>query len=181
MSARPSMRRCASPTRCRQRYLVGATLRYRYGNETQEMVLNPDSILVKPMPALTLDYFLRLSTTSRSWPSTSCWSAAMCRTRRSNNSLLIDFGDIAPNSAKMGRWVIESNLAGTFVEFDARFTHADELGGATARIRAAASPVTSASETQPTTAASTRDTIISVGTRPMATFPESPQNRYGGS
>ncbi|MDY0955690.1 hypothetical protein SOM22_14020 [Stenotrophomonas rhizophila] len=98
-----------------------------------------------------------------------------------NNSLLIDFGDIAPNSAKMGRWVIESNLAGTFVEFDARFTHADELGGATARIRAAASPVTSASETQPTTAASTRDTIISVGTRPMATFPESPQNRYGGS
>lgn len=98
-----------------------------------------------------------------------------------NNSLLIDFGDIAPNSAKMGRWVIESDLAGTFVEFDARFTHADELGGATARIRAAASPVTSASETQPTTAASTRDTIISVGTRPMATFPESPQNRYGGS
>lgn len=57
----------------------------------------------------------------------------------------------------------------------------EQSANTTARIRAAASPVTSASETQPTTAASTRDTIISVGTRPMATFPESPQNRYGGS
>lgn len=57
----------------------------------------------------------------------------------------------------------------------------EQSANTTARIRAAASPVTSASETQPTSAASTRDTVISVGTRPMATFPESVQNRYGGS
>ena len=57
----------------------------------------------------------------------------------------------------------------------------EQSANTTARIRAAASPVTSASETQPTTAASTRDTIISVGSRPVGTFPESVQNRYGGS
>lgn len=157
-----------------KRYLVGATLRYRYGNETQEMVLNPDSILVKPMPALTLDYFLTRDVVGDD-PFTQEIEAPEpytlgVRVRNSgmaeakklkidsaqpkiidnqqglainfvlvgsyvqdapvNNSLLIDFGDIAPNSAKMGRWVMESNLAGTFVEFDARFTHADELGGA---------------------------------------------------
>lgn len=50
----------------------------------------------------------------------------------------------------------------------------------TARIKAAAAPVTSASETQPTTAAGGRDAIISVGSRPVGTFPESVQNRYGG-
>lgn len=50
----------------------------------------------------------------------------------------------------------------------------------TERIRAAGSPVTSASETQPIIAASTGDTVIAVGARPMGTFPESVQNRYSG-
>jgi hypothetical protein len=45
------------------------------------------------------------------------------------NTLLMDFGDIAPATSKMGRWVMESTLSGRFTEFSARFSHADELGG----------------------------------------------------
>lgn len=59
-------------------------------------------------------------------------------------------------------------------------TFGEQSANTTARIKAAASPVTSASETQPTTAAGTRDTIISIGNRPIGTFPESVQNRYSG-
>ena len=44
-------------------------------------------------------------------------------------TLLIDFGDIDVDSAKVGRWVMESSLSGKFTEFKASFTHADELGG----------------------------------------------------
>lgn len=39
-------------------YFVGATLRYRAGGENQEVQVTPDSITVKPLPDLTLDYFL---------------------------------------------------------------------------------------------------------------------------
>lgn len=45
------------------------------------------------------------------------------------NTLLLNFGDIAPSTAKMGRWIMESSLSGKFTEFTARFSHADELGG----------------------------------------------------
>lgn len=45
-------------------------------------------------------------------------------------SLLLNFGDISGQSAKIGRWVMETTLAGRFTEFDASFTHADSLGGA---------------------------------------------------
>lgn len=45
-------------------------------------------------------------------------------------SLLLDFGDIPGQRAKVGRWVMETSLAGRFVEFNAGFTHADSLGGA---------------------------------------------------
>ncbi len=45
------------------------------------------------------------------------------------NSLLADFGDIAPNTAGMARWIMSCSLSGRFVEFDAEFSHADELGG----------------------------------------------------
>lgn len=40
------------------RYQVGAQLTYRIGTQTNIMDLVPDSILVKPMPMLELDYFL---------------------------------------------------------------------------------------------------------------------------
>ena len=45
-------------------------------------------------------------------------------------SLLLDFGDIPGQRAKVGRWLMETSLAGRFVEFNASFTHADSLGGA---------------------------------------------------
>ena len=45
-------------------------------------------------------------------------------------SLLLDFGDIPGQRAKVGRWIMETLLAGRFVEFNASFTHADSLGGA---------------------------------------------------
>jgi hypothetical protein len=44
-------------------------------------------------------------------------------------TLLLDFGDVAPGTARMGRWRMETTLSGEFVAFDAEFSHADELGG----------------------------------------------------
>ena len=44
-------------------------------------------------------------------------------------SLLADFGDIAPNSAGVARWIITCTLSGKFVEFTAEWSHSDELGG----------------------------------------------------
>ena len=44
--------------------------------------------------------------------------------------LKINFGDIAPDSSKMGRWIMESTLSGKFTEFSASISHSDELGGA---------------------------------------------------
>ncbi len=44
-------------------------------------------------------------------------------------SLLVDFGTIAPTASGMARWRMTCSLSGRFVEFDASFSHADELGG----------------------------------------------------
>jgi hypothetical protein len=45
-------------------------------------------------------------------------------------SLLLDFGDINPGQARMGRWLMVTTLSGRFVEFTAEYQHADSLGGA---------------------------------------------------
>jgi hypothetical protein len=156
-----------------KKYLVGATLHYRYGGETHVLDVSPDVITVKPLPQLTLDYFL----TEHVWaddPLTPEIEAAEpftlgVRIRNAGmaaaknlkidsaqpkiiendqgllinfmltgsyvddspvqNTLLIDFGDIAAGASKMGRWIMETTLAGKFVEFSAHFSHADELGG----------------------------------------------------
>lgn len=157
-----------------KRYPVGAMLRYLYGNELQEMQLSPDAITVKPMPSLSLDYFLtgdviaddpmtaeieapepytpgvRVKNSGLAEAKALKIDSAQPKIVENNqglavnfmllgscvqdapvaNTLLIDFGDIAPASAKMGRWLMQSNLAGKFVEFNATFTHSDELGGA---------------------------------------------------
>lgn len=157
-----------------KRYLVGATLRYRYGNETHVMELDPDAITVKPLPALTLDYFLtrdviaddpfttvveapepytlgvrvknngmapaddlkiesaqpRIIDNQQGLPITFKIIGSYVQDQPAADSLLINFGDIAPASSKMGRWQMESNIAGKFVDFTATFTHSDELGGA---------------------------------------------------
>ena len=39
-------------------YYVGATLTYKIGEEQHETIVTPDAIYVKPMPEITLDYFL---------------------------------------------------------------------------------------------------------------------------
>ena len=44
-------------------------------------------------------------------------------------SLLVDFGDIEPNTAASTRWIMTCSLSGRFVEFTAEFSHSDELGG----------------------------------------------------
>jgi hypothetical protein len=44
-------------------------------------------------------------------------------------SLLLDFGRIPSLGAKMGYWEMEVTLSGTFTNFTAEISHADELGG----------------------------------------------------
>jgi len=44
-------------------------------------------------------------------------------------TLRIGFGDIAPQTSRVGRWVMETTLSGKFTEFSAQFSHADSLGG----------------------------------------------------
>lgn len=44
-------------------------------------------------------------------------------------SLLADLGDIDPNESTVARWTMQTTLSGEFVEFNADFVHADELGG----------------------------------------------------
>lgn len=165
-----------------KKYLVSATLKYRYGGADSVLELDPDVITVKPLPLLTLDYFLTNDVVADD-PFTPQIEAAEPFTlgvRIKNNglataknmkidsaqpkitankqgllinflltgsyindapaqkSLLLDFGDIPGNSSKMGRWNMETTLAGKFTEFTARFTHADELGGSLTSILQAA-------------------------------------------
>jgi len=44
-------------------------------------------------------------------------------------SLLADFGDTAPNTSGVARWVMTCSLSGRFVEFKADYAHSDEMGG----------------------------------------------------
>ena len=157
-----------------KKYLVGATLRYKFGGEETILTVSPDVITVKPLPLLSLDYFLtqdvladdpltpgieatepftlgvRVKNTGYSTAKNLKIDSAQPKIVENNqgllinflitgsylndspvqNSLLINFGDVAANSSKMGRWVMESTLAGRFTEFSALFSHADELGGA---------------------------------------------------
>lgn len=157
-----------------KKYLVGATLKYRFGGEDQTLDVSPDVITVKPLPLLTLDYFLqqnvwgddpltaeveavepftlgvRVKNNGYAAAKNLKIDSAQPKIIENNqgllinftltgsyvddapvqNTLLIPFGDVAAGSSKMGRWNMESTLAGKFTEFTARFTHADELGGA---------------------------------------------------
>lgn len=44
-------------------------------------------------------------------------------------TLTLDLGDIPPASCRKGAWDMITSLSGEFTEFNARFSHADELGG----------------------------------------------------
>lgn len=161
-----------------KKYLVGATLKYRFGGEDQVLEVSPDVVTVKPLPLLTLDYFLP-SEVEGDDPMTEEIEPVIpftlgVRVRNNGfaaarnlkidsaqpkivenkqdllidfrltgsyvddtptqNTLLINFGDIAPGTSKTGRWIMESSLSGRFTEFNATFSHADELGGAVTSI-----------------------------------------------
>ncbi len=46
-----------------------------------------------------------------------------------DNSLMVDLGNIAPGEAAVGRWLMISSLMGEFTEFTASVSHAEALGG----------------------------------------------------
>ncbi len=156
-----------------KKYLIGATLTYKFAGETQTLEVTPAVVTVKPMPLLTLDYFLtqdvvaddpmteaiepaepftlgvRVKNTGMAVARNLKIDSAQPKIIENNqgllinfkldgsyvddapvqNTLLINFGDIPPNTSKMGRWIMETTLAGRFTEFSATFSHADELGG----------------------------------------------------
>jgi hypothetical protein len=157
-----------------KKYLVGATLTYKFGNEVHTLDVSPDVITVKPLPLLTLDYFLTqdVNADDPTTPAIEAIEPFTLGVRVKNtgmavakdlkidsaqpkiieneqgllinfrltgsyvddapvqNTLLIDFGNIEAGKSKMGRWNMETTLAGTFTEFTAKFSHSDELGGA---------------------------------------------------
>ncbi|AOX99686.1 hypothetical protein BJP62_03980 [Jeongeupia sp. USM3] len=156
-----------------KKYLVGATLKYKFAGEEQTLDVSPDVITVKPLPLLTLDYFLpkdvwgddpltaeiepiepftlgvrvknngqataknlkidsaqpKIIENKQGLLINFALTGSYVNDAPAQNTLLINFGDIAGNTSKMGRWIMESSLAGKFTEFTAKFSHADELGG----------------------------------------------------
>lgn len=156
-----------------KKYLVGATLKYKFQGEVQTLQVDPDVITVKPLPSLTLDYFMtqdvvaddpltpiiepaepftlgvRVKNTGLAKAANLAIDSAQPKIVENNqglligfqllgsfvddspaqNSLLMKFGDIAGGTSKMGRWIMQTTLAGKFTEFGAKFSHADELGG----------------------------------------------------
>ena len=156
-----------------QLYFVGASLSYNLGGELKTTVVTPDSIYVKPLPLLTLDYFLekevfaddaftpeveaavpftlgvRVKNNGAAAASGLKIDSAQPKIVENkqglligfniigsnvnelakSNSLQVDFGEIQPNTATMARWDMVTTLSGRFTEFNADFSHADELGG----------------------------------------------------
>ena len=137
------------------------------------MEVSPDYIFVKPMPEISLDYFLPIDVYGDD-PHTveidpiipyslgvqvsnngfgTAWDLKIesaqpeivenelglligfkiegseVNGEPATPSLLVDFGDIAPNSKGTARWLMTTSLSGKFIDFEAEFTHADELGG----------------------------------------------------
>lgn len=154
-------------------YYVGATLSYTMGGEQKETSVTPDYIYVKPLPSLTLDYFLpkdvygddpftqlieppvpfalgvRVKNTGYGVARNVKIDSALPKITVNDqgllvgfningsevngspatNSLLAQFGDIAPNSSSVARWLMSCSLSGRFIEFTATYSHSDELGG----------------------------------------------------
>ncbi|BDU40247.1 fibronectin type III domain-containing protein [Vibrio nigripulchritudo] len=154
-------------------YWVGATFNYELEGAADAVPVVADSIFVKAMPELTLDYFLPENVFSDNpfTPEVEPKEAFPLCVRVKNNglsvakslkiesaqpkivenkqgllidfeiigaflgsesiqpSLLVDFGDIASNSAKSACWLMETTLSGRFKNFTASYSHDDDLGG----------------------------------------------------
>lgn len=154
-------------------YFVGARISYLVAGEEQTVEVSPDSITVKPLPSLKLDYFLPLNVYGDD-PFTDLVEPVIpfslgVRVKNNDvgvaselkidsaqpeiveneqgllidftltgstvnddpveNTLLVDFGDLSGGESKVARWIMETSLSGRFTEFDAEFSHSDELGG----------------------------------------------------
>jgi PKD repeat protein len=154
-------------------YYVGARLQYTINGEQEVTEVTPDYIHVRPLPLLTLDYFLpdevygddpfteeiepsipfslgvRIANNGHGPANKVKIDSAQPKIVENEqglavdfkiigsevngitapDTLLIDFGDIPASSAATGRWLMTSTLSGRFVEFDADFSHSNELGG----------------------------------------------------
>ncbi len=156
-------------------FFVGATLSYTYGGKSEVVEVAADSIVVKPQPALTLDYFLTkevigddaftpppeieapepytlgVRVNNSGYGAATALSIESAQPTIVENelelavgfeilgsyledlpaepTLLLDFGEIAPQDIKVGRWIMETTLSGKFTSFTASYTHASELGG----------------------------------------------------
>jgi hypothetical protein len=154
-------------------YYVGASLTYTIGGKTHETIVSPDYIYVKPMPKITLDYFLpsevygddaftqtieppipfslgvRVKNSGHGIARKLSIESAQPKIveneqglligfailgsrvngKVATDSLLVDFGDIVPNRSGTARWIMTCSLSGRFVEFNADFSHSNELGG----------------------------------------------------
>jgi|GEM_PF-2487206 len=154
-------------------YNVGATLDYNLGSDEHSIEVIPDTIYVKPLPQISLDYFLTKDVvaddpftvgveppqpftlgvrvrnngdaTAKNFKIDSAQPkivdnqqgllinfyiiSSSIDGQSSVPDLLLDFGDIPGQSAKVGRWQMQTNLSGQFTEFSASYSHADELGG----------------------------------------------------
>ena len=154
-------------------YYVGARLTYTINGEEHVTVVTPDYINVRPLPSLTLDYFLpdevygddpftteteesipfslgvRIANNGQGVAQDVKINSAQPKIVENDQGLLVDFlivgsevngitapdtlllefGDIDPGASTIGRWLMTCSLSGRFVEFDAEYSHADELGG----------------------------------------------------
>jgi hypothetical protein len=155
-------------------YYVGATLTYSINGEEYEIEVSPDYIFVKPLPELTLDYFLpfevygddaftpdevepvipftlgvRVSNNGSGTARNIRIDSAQPEIIENRQGLLVgfaiegtevngeavaptllaDFGEIGPDRCGVARWVMTCSLSGRFEEFEAEFSHSDELGG----------------------------------------------------
>jgi len=154
-------------------YYVGARVSYTLGGEAMETEVTPDYIYVRPLPLLSLDYFLerdvfaddpltdaiepiepfnlglRVRNNGQGPANDVRIESAQPEIVENEQGLLIDFriigstvddqpaspsllvqlGDLAPGASTTAAWIMETTLSGQFVDFQAEFSHADELGG----------------------------------------------------
>ena len=155
------------------RYYLAAKVSYTQGERREEFDVQPVAIVVKPLPELTVDYFLpievygddpftaeieppipfrlgvRVKNSGASPSIATTIESAQPTIRENKQNLLtqwkllstrvgaqpaerrmqLNLGNIDPDTARVGRWIMTSQLSGRFVDFTAAIRHGDALGG----------------------------------------------------
>ncbi|WP_241625083.1 SdrD B-like domain-containing protein [Rosenbergiella epipactidis] len=155
------------------RYYLAAKVSYTQGERREEFDVQPIAIVVKPLPELTVDYFLpievygddpftaeieppipftlgvRVKNSGASPSIATTIESAQPTIRENKKNLLtqwkllstrvgaqpaerrmqLNLRNIDPDSARVGRWIMTSQLSGRFVDFTAAIRHGDALGG----------------------------------------------------